>query len=1347
MGVVHPVSDLTPEERARLEQRLLSGGPPVRRTSVPRRQLHDPCPLSFGQQRLWFLERLEPGPTYNMPWGLRLSGGLDVEALRKALNTILQRHEVLRTRFPATAGGEPTQVVVEGVSLTLEEMDLSSMPEADREAEARRILQEEARRAFELAADLLVRARLLRLDTQEHILLLVMHHIVCDGWSRAILVRELTSLYQAFHASKPSPLPEVPIQYADFALWQRRTLEGENLQKEIAYWREHLAGAPPLLDLPTDRPRPATLTYRGAHLEFEVPEEIAGQLKALGRSENATLFITLLTAFQVLLSRCTGQEDVVVGTALAGRSRVETEGLIGFFVNTLPLRTVVSGTTSFRQLLARVARAVLGALAHQDLPFEKLVEELHPQRSLSHAPLFQVLFNFHNVPRESLQLPGLTIRTLEVDTRIAKYDLSLTLADRPDGILGGFTYNADLLDRETVVRLAARFRCLLEGIAAEADARVCDLPLLPEAEERQVVQGWNATATPYPREATIHGLFEAQAARIPDAVALAGPTGSMTYRQLNERANQLAHHLRARGVGPEAAVAVCLERSPDLIVALLAVLKAGGAYVPLDPTYPRQRLAFFLEDTRAAVLVTKKDLAANLPPAAHVVCLDTDRATIAAWPRDNPDAGVRAEGLAYVIYTSGTTGTPKGVAVVHRGVVRLVQQTNYVDLNEREVLIHLSAVTFDASTFEIWGALLNGGRLVVAPPGMPSPGELGQLLRDGSVTTLWLTAGLFHQVIESAPEVLRPVRQLLAGGDVLSSPHVRKALEGRPGVMLINGYGPTENTTFTCCHRLTAAAQVDTNVPIGSPIANTTVYLLDAYLRPVPIGTPGELYIGGAGLARGYLGRPDLTAEKFVPDPFAAEPGARLYRTGDRARWLADGSIEFLGRVDRQVKVRGFRVELEEIEAVLKTHPAVRDCAVIARPHEGGDKQLVAYVVADAADLGPELIHFAGQELPGFMVPAAVVGLKELPLTAHGKVNRAALPAPGAAPAGGMPPRDALETQLVMLWEEVLGRRPIGVQDNFFEVGGHSLLAARLFARIEAVLGQTIPLRVLFQAPTVAGLAELLRRKVDSGAWPTLVPVQAGGTGRPIFCVAKPAVNPLGYAFLARHMGPDQPLYVLQSSQFRKEEEDAYREEEFVQLAAEYVRAMRAVQPSGPYLLAGFCEGAHIAFHMARQLQAEGLPVGLLAILDAWPVENTRSRLLWKVRVVLRSLSQFGHLSRQQKAERVRRWIRRVLGPLARRSEVAAAAAPRPAEVVFARRYFPGPDWTPPTFEGKIVVFRVRKQPYWRIRDRNLGWSRWATQGVEVHVVPGEHATLLREPNVQILAARLGECIARADSR
>ncbi|HEX2091511.1 MAG TPA: amino acid adenylation domain-containing protein [Longimicrobiaceae bacterium] len=1065
---------------------------PVERTPPP--------PLSFAQERLWFLDRLQPGSVaYHSPVVLRLYGALDERALERALGEIVRRHEALRTTFEER-GEAPVQVIAPFGGFTLPVEMVAGMDRGECEAEARRRADQYVRAPFDLTAGPLFRAALLRLGPEEHLLVLVLHHIVTDGWSTDVLFRELSALYGAYREGRESPLAELGVQYADYAAWQREQLRGELPARQLAYWRERLAGAPELLELPTDYPRPAARTDHGAGVAVSLPGELLEALRALGRGEGATLYMVLLGAVELLLARYAGSDDVVVGGAVAGRTRREVEGLIGFFANTLVLRTDLGGDPSFREVLRRVREVTLGAYEHQDLPFERLVAELQPERSLSLSPLFQVMFTLRERPGSRAELTGLRVEEVAVEPAAAKFDLSLAFGVDDRDFRAEAVFSTDLFEHGTVVRMLAHLEHVLEQVARDAEVHASELELLGGAERRQVVEGWSRTAAEHPEEACVHHLFEAQVERTPDAVALVHRGERLTYARLNERANRLAHHLRRRGVGPDARVAICVERSPEMVVGLLAILKAGGAYVPLDPAYPPERLHSMLEDSTPAAVLTQPSLAHLFEgTGASLVDIATGAAAWAGQPETDPErAGLTPEHLCYVIYTSGSTGQPKGTEVPHRAIPGFFRGADYVCFDEHQVLLQHSSTSWDALTLELWPALLSGGTCVLYPGQTSEPATLGEQVRAHGVSTLWLSSAYFNSIVDTAPQILEGVRQVMVGGEALSVLQVRRALELYPQMRLVNGYGPSECTVFTTCWPVPAEFEGE-EVPIGRPIGDRRVYVLDRWMNPVPAGVRGELYVGGPAVARGYLNRPALTAERFVPDPFSGRAGARLYRSGDRVRWRADGVLEFVGRVDFQVKVRGFRVEPGEIEAQLTAHPHVREAVVIAREDTPGGARLVGYVCPEGGTslTASELRGWLGERLPEYMVPSAIVLLDALPLTAHGKVDRRALPAPEHASAReprGAPGTPAEEV-LAEVWAELLRVERVGTRESFFHLGGHSLLAMRLVSRVREVFGVELPLRALFEAPTVAGMAERVERLRHAAEplLPRVVPV--GRTG------------------------------------------------------------------------------------------------------------------------------------------------------------------------------------------------------------------------------------------------------------
>ncbi|WNG47516.1 amino acid adenylation domain-containing protein [Archangium minus] len=1076
-----------------------SSAPPLR--PAPR---DGALPLSFSQQRLWFLDQWQPlSSVYNVPAALRLVGPLDVSAFQRSFDELLRRHESLRTTFQATVE-EPLQVIHSPGPMPLPVIDLRSLPESEREHEARRLANEEAWRPFDLAAGPVIRVTLLRMGEQEHVLVVVMHHIVSDDRSIEVLLREVAALYDAFHRGEPSPLPPLPVQYADYALWQRTWLQDKELESRVGWWRQQLEGMPHALELPTDRPRPAHQSYRGAVWETRLPRALSDALRTFHRREGVTPFMTLLAATQVLLHRYSGQEDFALGTPVEGREQHGLEGLIGFFINTVVLRAQPNARLTFRELLARVKSSTLDAFSHQEVPFEKLVEVLQPQRDPSRSPLFQVMIVYQQGLELRGAMPGLSLRPLEVESRTARFELSLAFTDNPEGLGVSFEYNTDLFDESTVTRLAGHLQVLLEGIVARPEQTLAELPLLTSAERQKLLVEWNDTRAEPRSGARLHELVEAQVDRTPDAPAVSYEGRQLTYRELDERANQLAHHLRSLGVGPEVPVAVCMERSLEMVVGLLAILKAGGAWVPMDPSYPAERLAFMVKDAAAPVLLTQERLKPVLPASSgRVVCLDSGWEEIAREPGHRPRVAVAPEGAAYIIYTSGSTGRPKGALNTHEAIRnRLEWMQSAYGLTPRDAVLQKTPFGFDVSVWEFFWPLITGARLVMAIPGGHQDGAyLVRTIASERITTLHFVPSMLQVFLEQPGlESCAHLERIICSGEALPAELAQRCLERLPA-SLHNLYGPTEaavDVTHWTCER----GDSRRIVPIGRPISNLRIHILDAHLRPVPVGVPGELYIGGIGLARGYYRRPDLTAERFVADPIGTEPGARLYKTGDLARYLPGGEIEYLGRTDFQVKLRGFRIELGEIEASLGQYPTVREAVVVAREDVPGDKRLVGYVVpatGQVVDVA-ELRRHLQRQLPEYMVPAAFVVMNALPLSSNGKVERRALPAPSSSleeSRAHAPPRTRTEELLCGLFARLLRLERVGIHDDFFSLGGHSLLATRLVARVHETFGVELPLRAFFDAPTVARLAEQLdtlqHRPHEHGAVPPLRPAPRDG--------------------------------------------------------------------------------------------------------------------------------------------------------------------------------------------------------------------------------------------------------------
>ncbi|MGV0024747.1 non-ribosomal peptide synthetase [Phormidesmis priestleyi] len=1040
-------------------------------------------PASFAQQRLWFVEQLLPGNSlYVIPLVFRLTGSLQRSHLAQSIQAIVSRHEVFRTTFEVV-DGQLVQVIAPQLHVSLRWTDLRALSASSREDVALDYIWQEIQQPFCFDKGALFRVQLWQLQDTEHLLLIALHHIIFDEWSSGVLIRELGELYAALVEERSAVLPELPIQYADFAHWQRNWLQGEVLNAQLHYWKQQLKDAPSL-SLPRSSVHSVSQGHRGASQLLELPQPLLDALEALSQQMGVTLFMTLLAAFQTLLHRYTGQTDLAIGSPIANRHRSELEGLIGFLVNSLVLRTNLAGDPTFRELLNRVRDVTLAAYAHQDLPFEKLVEELQPVRSLGQNPLFQAVFALQNTPIEQLVLPGLVLSPVELETKTSRFDLELYVwkcADnfrnlwgkgwqQSDGLRGVVVYNTDLFDSTTIAALRQHYQTVLEGIVANPETPLSALPLLTTKEQQALLQHWSRNQSSYPATVGIHHLVEAQVKQRPDAIAVKFGNQQFTYQQLNQGSNQLARYLQRLGIGSEMRVGICLERGVEAIAAMLAVLKAGGAYVSLDPSYPPERLHFMLEDAEVAVVLTQTVWADLLQTKTTIVCLEQDWGAIAQESDENLSTLCTAARLAYVMYTSGSTGMPKGVMVLHRAVNRLVCETNYVQIEPSDRVAQVANLAFDAATFEVWGALVNGAQLVGIEREITlSPAEFVAELQQQQISILFLTTALFNQTVSQIPDGLRSLKSVLFGGERVNVDRVRSVVQQGKPQHLIHVYGPTENTTFSTWYEVQYVPENATTIPIGQAIANTQVYLLDASLNPVPAGVSGEIYLGGDGLAKGYLNGRELTAEKFIETEFS-----RLYKTGDRALYRADGNLEFLGRTDHQIKIRGFRVELGEIETVIAQHSAVQSAVVIVREIDR-DRQLVAYVVLNGSEqlIERELRSFLKTKLPAYMLPTAFVVLDHLPLTINGKVDHKALPPPNVIiDSLTIAPTTSLEASLVELWMQLLGRNQVGIHDNFFELGGHSLLATQLVSRIRDRFQVEFPLRSVFEAPTIAELAE-----------------------------------------------------------------------------------------------------------------------------------------------------------------------------------------------------------------------------------------------------------------------------------
>ena len=1322
-------------------------------------------PLSYGQRALWYLHQLDPkSAAYNEAWVWRLTSQVNVDVLRAALQTVVDRHPVLRALYAESPQGvaqrvQPSRPV---------NFDVTDVSDWTRD-QLRQRLSHEARLPFDLENGAVFRVHLFKVSSQECMLLVAGHHIAIDLWSMVILIGECQVAYEALKRGRTPQLPAHRGQYWDFVAWQERMLNGPEGECHWRYWSQQLSGGLPELSLPTDRPRPPVQTFRGGIVPLHLNARLTRKLRELAREEQTTLFIPLLAGLYALLHRYTGDCDIIIGSRGVGRSKPEFQRVVGFFADIMPLRVDLDGEPSFRSLLAQTKTRVLEGIEHHDYPFSLLVQRLLSDRAPGRQPLCQVVIQMNAyqvdfVPGasriEMSSTPGCMarIRTSEneaellpLEQPIAKADLCLILYPTADSIAGWIEYNADLFEQSTIARMTGHWAGLLTAAAEDPYGQIAALPMVSQSERQQILRSWNATKSDYPNDVPVHRLFEAHVATAPHAVAVVSNGRETTYQELNDCANRLGHYLRTLGVGPETRVGVCLERSEQMLVAWLAVLKAGGAYVLLDPDYPSERLGLMLADSEAPIVLTEQKLLGALPMSkAKIVSLDREAEKISTYDSTNLAGSVGADSLAYVIYTSGSTGRPKGIAILHAAINRLVLNTNYIRFEPTDRVAQASNASFDLITFEVWGALLNGSRLIgIAKDVLLSPLDLADVLARQQVSVLILPTALFNQVASVIPTAFRTVKHLLFGGEACDPQWVRTVLQTGAPKRLLHVYGPTESTTLATAHEVKEVPEGAKTIPIGGPIANTQVYVLDAHLEPVPVGVPGELYIGGDGLARGYVNQPDLTLRCFVPDRFSTPPGARLYKTGDRARWLADGTIEFIGRRDAQVKRRGFRIELGEVEGTLGQHPSIAQAVATVREDRPGDRRLVAYVVARAGS-GPvevaELRRFLRTKLPEYMMPSAIVVLPALPLNPNGKVDRTALPVPDlrASKLSGafVAPRTPLEKSLAQAWTEVLGVPRIGVHDNFFELGGHSLLAVRLFSRLAKILGDRPPLAVLFQAPTVAQLAEFLEKRGVTSASP-LLPLRAGGSNRPFFCA--PGIVGAGFALveLARHLDDDRPFYALQSRGFG----DGKIHDTVEAMASDYLGAVRSIQPHGPYFLGGYSMGGSIAYEMAGQLIAEGETIALLVMIDAGcpaflRTEKPIERSDWDVAAraigidlsgdLLERLVLFGpdDLSPAEFGQVLASGL--VPGGFSR-TEAGSVLRVLQGNFQAFWRYRPTPQ------RCRITYFRAMEAlPSHRLgpdTGADMGWGKLVP--ADVQIVPGQHHTIIREPNVQALAKKL----------
>ncbi|NLH16531.1 MAG: amino acid adenylation domain-containing protein [Phycisphaerae bacterium] len=1320
-----------------------------RAVQIPRIARDKPIPQSYAQQRLWFIESLLRNiPLYCVSFRIDLRGPLNYQILENSIRKILDRHEAFRTMF-SVIDGKPVQIIHSGVEWNLPVSDFSNRVGTSAE-EYIAVAQREAGTIFNLQTGPLFHFHLLKAGEDHHILLLNMHHLITDGWSIGIFIRELQDQYVSLLLGTEIQAVALPIQAADYGCWQRNQID-YLISQSMNYWKHQLPEDPPSCTLPEDYPRPNEQTYAGNWFYYRISSNLYLRLKDMASRHHVTLNIFLLASFACVLHRLTGMADILIGSPISGRTRHDLENIIGFFVNTIVLRFRTHPGETFNEYLQETLQRSKEAHRHQELPFGVIVESLKPRRDPCKNIYFQIMFAYQDARYWSLSLPGIKSRVQESHTTVSNFDMTLFAEENDEGLLLRAEYNTDLYKEETIRRFLRLYEHVLESIVADPSQRIDQINLLT-SEDAVAIRQWNKNERAYPRDRRINQIYEDQVAKTPDAVALEFEGQMLTFAELNAQANQLAHYLCQKGVGRNIPVGLCMDRSLEMMVALLAILKAGGGYVPLDPLYPAERLRLMAKEAGVTLILADAGLQGIFPESIQRIN-PADTAIYESYPETNPSWEGTSEDLAYIVFTSGSTGTPKGVAVPHRGVVRLVFGQDYMEFGPELCMLQLAPVSFDASTLEIWGPLLHGGRCVLYPGRIPELEQLEGVLQRKKITALWLTASLFNMVIDTRPLMLANVATVLTGGEALSVPHVRKALEVLPNVQLVNGYGPTESTTFTCCYRIPKSLPERlSSIPIGRPIANTQVYILDSHLQPVPIGVSGELYIGGDGLARGYVNRPELTAERFVRDPFSEDSSRRLYKTGDMCRWLGDGTIEFLGRMDDQVKIRGFRIELGEIESALRSHPLVQQAVVTAREDEPGQKVLVGYVVQKEKERYNEkdLQEYLATKLPEYMIPSTIVELDTIPLTASGKADRKQLPRPRMSKISGkdLLPQTDTEIQLAEIWKRLLKREVVYRDDHFFRLGGHSLLAAELFFRIQDRFSIHLPIPTIFEAPTLGQLAAAIDRATTEMTTRDLVQIKSGSGAHPIFYLPGIGGHTLSFYHLAEAMQINCPQYGLN---LRGLDGKSEPQESIEEMATYFVELVRSVQPQGPYNLCGFSFGGRVAFEMALQLQSAGEPIGFLGMLGAtapgYPPmpENPLLRIGYR-------LVDFGRIGPARQWRYLRFKIRKILSRVRReirgkgRNGTTTVHMEMPYQQSVVKAAMKAWYQYKPVrkLAGDLTVIREGQSLsdlYARYIDPEYGWGRYVEGNIRVHQLDCGHMDLFRPPFVEELGRVMEQCL------
>ena len=1340
-------------------------------------------PLSFAQERLWFLAQLDPdSPIYNMHYAFQLTGLLNISGLERSLNEIMQRHEILRTTFLAV-DGQPRQFISKDIALKLPIEDLRKLSVAERENEVQQQVTIETQQPFDLSQGPLMRVKLLCLAEEKHILLLTIHHIVFDGWSFNVFFHELTTLYEAFSTGKSSPLPELPIQYADFTLWQRKWLKGKILESQLSYWKQKLRGNLPVLKLPTDHLRPAVQTYNGASQSMSLSKNLTKMLNTLSQQTGVTLFMTLLAAFKILLYRYTGQEDIIVGTPIAGRNRAEIENLIGFFVNTLVLRTDLSGNIDFQQLLSRIREMALEAYTHQDLPFEKLLEQLQPKRDLSRTPLFQVFFNMLNFPDFHIELPGLTVEGLPLSEVWSKFDLTLYISEQNERIHLDLVYNTHLFTQARMIEMLEQLRHLLLQIVEKPEDRITHFSLITTTAQAILPNPTEVLDSTW--EGAVQTQFSQQASRVPKHLAIVGPHEVWSYEELNARSNQLANYLIASGIQHQDIIAIYGHRSASLVLAILGILKAGAAFLILDADYPSSRLIEYLRvaKPRGWIQIDEEEVLPDtlgkfVSTLSCCCCLKLPLCSFAKtrnllndYSSDEFNLSVAPDDLAYVTFTSGSTGRPKGILGRHGPLSHFLPWLSQrFNLSESDRFSMLSGLSHDPLQRDIFTPLQIGATICIPNIEDIAPVQLSKWMEQQKISIAHLTPTMGQILTETNQRTtLTSLRYTFFLGDVLKKYDVFNLQRIAPQTTVVNFYGTTEtqravgylvvpNEGEKTYEKSEVKASLNKTIPLGRGIQDVQLLILNPKQQLCGVGEIGEICVRSPHLAKGYIGNDALTQERFIINPFTKAPMDRLYKTGDMGRYLPDGKVEFTGRIDYQVKIRGFRVELNETEAVLRQHPVVRETVIVDREDHQGNKHLVAYVVPNKEQVPTpsELRYFLKQKLPNYMVPSAFIIIDALPLTPNGKVDRDALPEPAQVRQEPeetfVAPRDKLEFQLTKIWEKVLDIHPIGVRDNFFDLGGHSMLAVRLFSQIEKKTGKNLPLVTLFQSPTVEQLARVLRDKGWSPLWSSLVPIQTGGSKSPFFCVPGPLGHVLCFADFAQHIGADQPFYGLQPKGIRKDEIPYTRIEE---IAAHYIKEIRTIQPEGPYFLGGNCFGGLVAYEMAQQLQAQGQKVALLALFEAYasgavyPLPGFIPFMRRFAQRIKRHINNISQLPTKEKLmyilEEGRNAMKSKIWKIAYRFYLdIGRPMPRNLRSVRDANYHALRDYVPKVYTGIVTLFQASEQFTGFFYKPQMGWGKLAVGGVEIYKVAGNHEGIWKGPNLLILAEKLRDSLDKA---